>query len=140
MSDGEVEKSEEMKRLIETRYTFVICFVGVCRRLGRELGNADFLKEQFKDLITPSGIQLYTLRGHFDYVWCLTVVGDKVYSGSDDNTICVWDTVTYECIATLKGHTKYVLCLTIHENKLYSGSCDSTIRVWDIATRECIAR
>ena len=90
MSDKEVEKSEEMKRLIETRYTFVICFVGVCRRLGIELGNADFLKEQFKDLITPSGIQLYTLRGHTSIVMCLTVVGDKVYSGSDDMTIRVW--------------------------------------------------
>merc|ERR1711907_658003 len=119
-----------MKRLIETRYTFVICFVGVCRRLGRELGNADFLKEQFKDLITPSGIQLYTLRGHTSYVYCLTVVGDKVYSGSDDETIRVWDTGTHECMTTLRGHTSWVGCLTVVGDKVYSGSGDKTIRVW----------
>ena len=130
MSDGEVEKSEEMKRLIETRYTFVICFVGVCRRLGRELGNADFLKEQFKDLITPSGIQLYTLRGHTYEVYCLTVVGDKVYSGSNDYTIRVWDTGTHECMTTLRGHTGSVYCLTVVGDKVYSRSGDKTIRVW----------
>ena len=80
MSDGgAVERTEETKKLIETRYTFVICFVGVFRRLVIELGDTDFLKEQFKDLVTPSGIHPFTLDGHTGYVSCLTAVGDKVY-------------------------------------------------------------
>ena len=82
MSDeGTFERTEEMEKLIETRYTFVICFVGVFRRLVIELGDTDFLKEQFKDLVTPSGIHPFTLDGHTGYVSCLTAVGDKVYPG-----------------------------------------------------------
>ena len=140
MSDeGTFERTEEMEKLIETRYTFVICFVGVCRRLEVELGNADFLKEQFKDLITPSGMHLCTLRGHTGMVQCLTAVGGKVYSGSFDETIRVWDTATHECISTLRGHTDYVRFLAIVGDKVYSSGADKTMRVWGTATHECIS-
>ena len=129
MSDGgTVEKSKEMKKLIETRYTFVICFVGVCRRLGVELGDADFLKEQFKDLITPSGIHLYTLKGHTSSVTCLIAVGNRVYSGSYDKTIRVWDIATHECISTLQEQTGI---MAVGE-KMFSVSGDKTILVWTL--------
>jgi len=63
----------------------------------------------------------YSSRG----VNCLTIHENKLYSGSEDDTIKIWagtNTETYELVATLRGHTEYVNCLAIHENKLYSGS------------------
>jgi E3 ubiquitin-protein ligase TRAF7 len=56
--------------------------------------------------------------------------GDKLISGSDDNTIKVWNTDTWACERTLEGHTGTVNSLVRHGDKLISGSADSTIKVW----------
>ena len=91
---------------------------------------------------TPPYTQIANLEGHTDYVLCLTLHENKLYSGSSDETIRIWNTETYETIATLEGHTEAVTCLTLHENKLYSGSQDNTIRIWagtNIETYEEIA-
>ncbi|XP_013417562.1 E3 ubiquitin-protein ligase TRAF7-like [Lingula anatina] len=74
-----------------------------------------------------------TFVGHQGPVWCLTVHGDYLFSGSSDKTIKVWDTATnYKCLKTLEGHTGIVLALCCYGNKLYSGSQDCTITVWNI--------
>merc|ERR1711991_222809 len=59
--------------------------------------------------------------------------GTKIVSGSDDNTIRVWNVDTGECILTLKGHTSYVLSVGFNHDgtKIVSGSDDNTIRVWN---------
>ena len=127
----DIELSDEFREVIERRYAFAIHFTRACRE--RKIGlPADFLKLQFKDLITPSGILITTLEGRTDAVECLTVVGNKLYSGSYDTTIGVWDTDTHQHIATLEGHTDGVCCLTVVGNKLYSASYDKTIRVWTL--------
>ena len=85
----DIELSDEFREVIERRYAFAIHFTRACRE--RKIGlPADFLKLQFKDLITPSGILITTLQGHTGYVHCLAVVGNKLCSGSFDNTIRVW--------------------------------------------------
>jgi len=73
-----------------------------------------------------------TLEGSTNRVNCLTLHENKLFSVSDDKTIRVWNTETYEEIATLRGHNDDVICLTLNENKLFSGSEDNTIRVWKI--------
>ena len=79
-------------------------------------------------LKTPLYTELANLRGHTDTVKCLTILKNKLYSGSWDNTIKIWNTETHELVATLEGHTDMVKCLTILKNKLYSTSNDKTIR------------
>ena len=54
----------------------------------------------------------------------------KLYSGSWDNTIRVWDAESGNHLRTLQGHTGYVYALAMSQGKLYSGSNDNTIRVW----------
>ena len=56
---------------------------------------------------------------------CLTHHENKLYSGSFDKTIRIWNTENYEPIATLEN-TSWVMCLTVHGNKLYSGNEDKT--------------
>ena len=136
--DKEVLLSDEFKELTEMRYTFVICFIGALRKRGIQLPGC-FLKLQFKDLITPSGVLIATLQGHTSFLTCLAVVGNKVYSGSDDKTIRVWDAERLEHIATLQGHTDAVSCLTVIGGKVYSGSRDKTIQVWDAERHEHVA-
>ena len=138
---GAVEFSEEFRELTEIRYMFIMCFVRKCRKKGVEF-RADFLKQQFQKLLEPpSGMHIATLQGHTQSLFCLTVDRNKLYSGSYDKTIRVWDTDTHRHIATLQGHTDPVQCLTVVGigDKLYSGSWDKTIRVWDTDMHRHIA-
>ena len=59
-----------------------------------------------------------TLEGHTYPMSCMTLNENKLFSGSWDGTIRIWNTETDEEIATLEGHTGIVLCLTVHDNKL----------------------
>jgi WD40 repeat protein len=55
--------------------------------------------------------------------------GDKLLSGSCDNTINVWSTDTWTCERTLEAHDGDVECMVIHGEKLMSGSDDCTTKV-----------
>ena len=65
-------------------------------------------------------------------VACLTIYKNKLFSGSYDSTIRVWDADTHAQVATIEGHTREVRCLTIYKNKLFSSIHDGTIRVWNL--------
>ena len=62
-------------------------------------------------------------------------------SGSDDNTIKIWDLGTGTEKFTLTGHSNSVnaIALTPDGKTVISGSCDYTIKIWDLATRKEIA-
>jgi hypothetical protein len=78
-----------------------------------------------------------TLKGHKRYVMSLVVYGDKLISGSNDNTIKVWSTDTWTCERTLEDHTNAVHSLVVHGDKLISGSQDNTIKIWSTDTWTC---
>ncbi|KAL6004664.1 hypothetical protein ACLOJK_005219 [Asimina triloba] len=72
-----------------------------------------------------------TLLGHNLTVASLTVGGARrLYSGSMDNTIRVWDLGTFRCLQTLMDHTSVVMSLLCWDQFLLSCSLDQTIKVW----------
>jgi WD40 repeat protein len=78
------------------------------------------------------------LQSNGDQVQSFIVHDDKLYSGSSDNTIKIWDLNSNQCIATLSGHGKKIYSLALHNGKLCSGSSDGKIKVWDLNSNECI--
>ena len=117
--DGEVNWSDEFLELVETRYTLILCLNRRLEAWGIKLP-AGFFKVHFKEFLTlPSGTPIATLQGHTDYVICLIVHNNILYSGSSDDTIRAWNLDTNECITALQGHTAYVSCLIVHNNVLY---------------------
>eukprot|EP00944_MAST-04C_sp_MAST-4C-sp1_P009006 g9006.t1 len=58
-------------------------------------------------------------------------INERLFSGSADNTIRVWNPKTGKCVDTLKGHTGYVHCIAYDpkNDRLFSGSGDKTIRI-----------
>jgi WD40 repeat protein len=77
-----------------------------------------------------------TMKGGYGsggvYCLCLSPDESRLYSGSLDCLIRVWNTATHRCIAILHGHTRAVtsLCLSSKTNRLISASTlDRTIRV-----------
>jgi WD40 repeat protein len=101
-----------------------------CDLDGAVLDGANLLEVDFG--------QLPMLDGHSEYVNCLEFDADShtLFSGSDDNTIRMWNTQNFECRKVLNGHTDWVrsILLDTSTGTLYSGSTDKTIRVWDIHT------
>lgn len=79
------------------------------------------------------------LKGHDDHViTCLQFSGNRIVSGSDDNTLKVWSAVTGRCLRTLVGHTGGVWSSQMSGNIIISGSTDRTLKVWDMETGECV--
>lgn len=71
-----------------------------------------------------------SMEAHSGAVLCLTVGGKKLYSGSADHTIRVWDMDTLLCIKTLDVHEDAVMSLIYCNGCLFSCSLDCSIKVW----------
>ncbi len=73
-----------------------------------------------------------TLKGHTSYVWALAILPNlNIVSGSEDTTIKIWNSTSYQLIITLAGHINSVRSLAILSNSnIVSGSWDTTIKIW----------
>jgi small GTP-binding protein len=76
-------------------------------------------------------------------VWSVAVTADgrRAISGSDDNTVQVWDLDAGRCLATLTGHagTVFGVAVTADGRWAVSGSQDRTVQVWDLNAKGWIA-
>ena len=63
--------------------------------------------------------------------------GERVASGSDDNTVRIWDAATGQLQRELKGHSDHVYSVAFSPNgeRVASGSVDNTVRIWDAHSR-----
>jgi GTPase SAR1 family protein/DNA-directed RNA polymerase subunit RPC12/RpoP len=95
-------------------------------------------------LTEPLAVLERKLVGHKHWVSTLAVSPDGkwVASGSDDQTVKIWDLETGYCRATMKGHTDRVesVAITPDGRRVLSGSPDQSIRVWDANSGESLAK
>jgi WD40 repeat protein len=88
---------------------------------------------------TSSSISLTdTLLDHTDTVWsvALSADGQTLASGSEDQTIKLWNLKTGQINRTLSGHTASVRSIGLSPDgqTLASGSSDRTIKLWNVQT------
>ena len=78
------------------------------------------------------------LEGHSDAIRSIRFSpdGTRLVSGSQDNTIRVWDFVTGNSVSTFRGHGRAVTAAMFlpDEKHLLSASHDRSVREWDIET------
>ena len=88
-----------------------------------------------------TGIQTANFSRHNDYVRSIAFSpnGTLLVSGSDDETIRLWDVQTGGVAKIFYGHTSCVLSVSISADCtiIASGSADKTICLWNIQTEEC---
>ncbi|KAM0888645.1 hypothetical protein ACQ4PT_028222 [Festuca glaucescens] len=70
------------------------------------------------------------LSGHERQVISLSVSATRLYSGSLDKTIRVWDLKTLQCVQTLSEHKAAVTSVLCWDQKLLSCSLDKTVKIW----------
>ena len=60
--------------------------------------------------------------------------GRYLASGSDDNTIKIWEVATGKELRTLTGHSDVVFSVVYSPDGRYlaSGSSDNTIKIWRV--------
>ncbi len=79
-----------------------------------------------------------TLEGYYSAVNCVAFSpdGKVLASGSDDQTIKLWDVQTGRTLQTLMGHSGNVFSVAFSPDGkvLASGSGDRTIKLWDVQT------
>ncbi|CAE7876680.1 unnamed protein product, partial [Symbiodinium necroappetens] len=85
-----------------------------------------------------TGESVSKLLGHKEAVRCLCLLSEEVLaSGSNDNTIRIWNLRSKEVLQVLSGHTSLVLGLVrLNDTQLASASFDRTIRLWNLAEPE----
>ena len=96
------------------------------------------LKKELKN--RPQYSLLGTLSGH---AWAVLTVafspdGKVLATGSEDNTIKLWEVNTGKMIDTLSGHSWSVVALAFSTDgeMLVSGSWDKTVKLWMVHTKK----
>ncbi len=83
---------------------------------------------------SPVGTTLYTYRGHSRNVNAVawSPDGRRIASGSDDQTVQVWDASNGGNVYTYRGHSGYVTIVAWSPDnaRIASGSVNKTVQVW----------
>ncbi|MEH2229387.1 MAG: NB-ARC domain-containing protein [Nostoc sp.] len=94
---------------------------------------------EVRDANPIPGACLNTLRGHSHRVWTIAFSpdGQLLASGSDDQTIRLWNAQDGTCLAVLQGHTGGVTSVRFSPNGklLASAGEDASIRLWNVDRR-----
>lgn len=81
-----------------------------------------------------------TLKGHTRPVRAISSDRNKVVSGSDDQSVIVWDKQTSQLLEELKGHNAPVSCIRmLSGERVLTSSHDGTVKMWDVRTDTCVA-
>ncbi|MBX9681824.1 MAG: WD40 repeat domain-containing protein [Gemmataceae bacterium] len=87
--------------------------------------------------------QAASLKGHDQTIESIAVSkdGKTLVTGSEDQTILVWDVAAAKPSQTLKGHTGAVLAVAVSSDgkKVASTSRDRSIKIWDVASAKDVA-
>ena len=100
------------------------------------------IKQAVKRLVQNPPAHPKTLTVHSDSVLSVAASPDGKYlaSGSNDDTVIIWDANSGQRLKTFEGHSDRVnsVCWSPDGKYLASSSDDDTVIIWDAKSGECI--
>ena len=107
---------------------------------GRHLARSTYMDEVFRihQYDAHTGEEIRVLEGHSLDVVSLVFSkdGNSLVSGSNDQTIRIWDCETGKDLRTLKGSSALALAISPDGRLLASGSSEGAVHLWNLATGE----
>ena len=102
-------------------------------------GSTDCLVKIWDPTLRGSELRA-TLKGHTKTVRAISSDRGKVVSGSDDQSVIVWDKQTSQLLEELKGHDGQVSCVRmLSGERVLTAAHDGTVKMWDVRTDTCVA-
>lgn len=106
------------------------------------IARQEFLSEEFTELIVPPatddqwGHVVHLLEGHSDYVRCCAFSNDgkHLVSGSDDGSICIWNTETGKLQHKIPAFNHYVYIIALSSKGLLAASDGRNLKIWNTNT------
>ena len=91
-------------------------------------------EDLYKDFNIKLKNPIHKLKAHTAWVCCLTIMNDgRLVSGSNDNSIIIYNKTTYQPDIIIKEHNSGVYCVTqLSSGILASCSNDKTIKLFNI--------
>ena len=102
---------------------------------NRRLPDQDIREHLLSVWDLGAGAEIFTLRGHTDWIHAVTVTNDGRYaiSGASDKILIVWDLEQQVALRMLKGHSYGVRAVAATPEGRYAVSAGAVeIRSWDL--------
>jgi len=117
--------------------------IGRLRQLLKETQDSPYRGFEWYYWQPQTHLALKTLRGHRRGVYsaAFSPDGQRIVTGSWDNTAKVWDAASGTNLFTLTGHNNYVYSVAFSPDgqRIVTGSWDTTARVWEAASGKLLA-
>ncbi|PKK54866.1 hypothetical protein CI102_432, partial [Trichoderma harzianum] len=86
------------------------------------------------------GPVVHLLEGHSDYVRCCAFSGDgqHLVSGSDDGSICTWNTATGKMQHKISAFNHYVYLIALSSKGLLAASDGRNLKIWNTNTNTLV--
>jgi WD40 repeat protein/serine/threonine protein kinase len=112
--------------------------IGPLRQLLQETQDSPYRGFEWYYWQEKTHLALKTLRGHLDWVASVAFSpdGQRIVTGSYDQTAKVWEAASGRELFTLEGHRAAVNCVAFSPDgqRIVTGSDDRTAKVWDAAS------
>ena len=114
--------------------------ISLARYMTKKPDSLPLFKKSHSSYGTMLDRTTFQNEGHLSSITCALALSDgRIVSGSDDNSLRVWDTSDGQCLQVLTGHSAKVTCVeALSDGRIVSGSDDNSLRVWDTSDGRCL--
>jgi WD40 repeat protein len=123
---------------------------GTVQRTAFQAAFAEVLRELRPETVQLTARSLSSVEevrpfaGHTGVIGCVAFApdGKRAVTGSDDQTVRVWEVASGKEMLRLSGHTEEALAVAFAPDgsRIISGGRDRTLRLWDVATGKELRR